>query len=89
MQGTPGAKKEFDPSRSEVLALLQAEERGRPRQPQQQHQQQQQAQPQQNQQPQQSARYVEERPQYQGYVDHSKQSPSMHALEAHVDGTDF
>jgi hypothetical protein len=81
VQGTggPGAKKEFDPSRSEVLALLQAEEsRGPRRQPQTQ-----QYQGPSN--PQQSARYEEERPNYQGYVDHSKQSPSMHALEAHVE----
>ena len=81
--GGPGAKKEFDPSRSEVLALLQQEESVRPRghglPAQQQHHQA----PQQYQ-PQQSARYEEERPHYQGYVDHSKQSPSMHALEANV-----
>lgn len=76
--GGPGAK-EFDPSRSEVLALLQQEEAGpRRRAPQPQGQQQHAA-------PAQSARYEEERPHYQGYVDHSKQSPSMHALEAHVD----
>ena len=80
--GGPG-QKAFDPNRSEVLRLLQEEERPRPRG----HGLRQDQQPQQQQQPQaspqQSARYEAQsgEMQYQGYMDHSKQSPMMHALE--------
>ena len=82
--GGPG-QKSWDPNRSEVLRLLQEEERPHPRgyglrpganeAP---HQQQ--ASPAQASPRQQSARYEEEQ-HYAGFVDPNKQSPMMHALE--------
>ena len=77
----------MDFTKSETYRLIQQEDaRARARSPamqQQQHRQQHQ----QQQPPAQSARYIEQEGpemQYQGYQDHYKQSPSMHALEAHV-----
>ena len=86
--GGPG-QKTFDPNRSEVLRLLQEDERPLPRghalRPS----------PGRHDQPHhQSARYegqqADHEMHYHGYVDHNKQSPAMHALEnqmAEGDGT--
>jgi hypothetical protein len=80
--GGPG-QKAWDPNRSEVLRLLQEEERPhprgyglRPQGPNSPHHAQ--ASPQQHHSP--RGGYHEE-PQHHGYVDPNKQSPMMHALE--------
>lgn len=84
MQVTGPGSKPFNPAQSDVYRLLMEEEEMR-KHPQRQQQQQQQQQPQQYQQ---SARYAEQAPgqemHYQGFMDHSHQSPSMHALESNM-----
>ena len=72
--GGPPGQKQFDPKQSSVLRMLQEQEAA----PHHAH----------HQPAPQSARYVDhnqgQEMQYQGYMDHYKQSPSMHALECNM-----
>lgn len=72
----PDGRKKFNPAQSDVYRLLQEEQEVERHRYEQMHQ------------PDQSARYQEHQAgqemQYHGYQDHTKKSPSMMALEAHV-----